>query len=270
MTDYLRRRVDMDALAPLFDEATLWGARFAFLMLDELELRAGIRALDIGCATGLPLIELANMHGGKARFTGVDIWSSALHQAQKRIVFQGLANTTLVEGDGHQLPFAHQSFDLIVSNLGINNFDDPDAVFRECARVLRPGGRLALTTNVRGHMRELYDVFRSVLPARYHKRLEANEAHRGTVASLRARIEAAGLEVARVVERELRLRFLDGSAMLRHSLVYWFLMGWRAVVDPEDEESVFAELEHRLDQLGPLAMTVPMVYVESVKNPRPA
>lgn len=263
MTDYLRRRVDMDELAPVFDEASLWGARFAFLMLDELELRAGIRALDVGCATGLPLIELANMHGAKARFTGIDIWSSALHRAQWRIACQGLPNVTLAEADGHKLPFLARSFDLIVSNLGINNFDDPDAVFRECARVLHAGGRLVLTTNVRGHMREFYDVFRSVLPARYHERLEANEAHRGSVASLRARIEAAGFTIARVVEREFVLRFLDGSAMLRHSLVYWFLMGWRAVVDLEDEESVFAELEHRLNQQGPLAMTVPMVYVEA-------
>jgi ubiquinone/menaquinone biosynthesis C-methylase UbiE len=263
VTEYLRRRVDMDALAPLFDEASLWGARFAFLMLDELELRPDIRALDIGCATGLPLIELAQIHGAKARFTGLDIWSAALHRAQQRVAFQGLANTTLVEGDGHKLPFRRQSFDLIVSNLGINNFDHPDAVFAECARLLRPGGRLVLTTNVRGHLREFYDVFRSVLPPRQHERLEADEAHRGSVASLSARLEAAGFAITRVVEREFQLRFLDGSAMLRHSLVHWFLLGWRAVVDPADEESVFAELEHRLNQQGPLVMTVPMVYVEA-------
>lgn len=263
MTEYLQRSIDMDALAPMFDEATLWGARFAFLLLDELELRGGIRALDIGCATGLPLIELANVHGASARFTGVDIWSAALHRAQKRIAFQGLTNANLTEADGHKLPFRNRVFDLIVSNLGINNFDDPDAVFAECARVLRPGGRLVLTTNVRGHMRELYDVFRSVLPAKYHERLEANEAHRGTIDSLKARIEAAGLRVARAVEREFQLRFLDGSAMLRHSLVHWFLMGWRAVVDKEDEERVFAELERRLNERGPLAMTVPMAYVEA-------
>ncbi|HKO55824.1 MAG TPA: methyltransferase domain-containing protein [Thermoanaerobaculia bacterium] len=266
MTDYLRRRVDMDELAPVFDEATLWGARFAFLMLDELELRPGIRALDVGCATGLPLIELASMHGAKGRFTGIDVWSSALHRAQKRIAFQGLRNADLVEGDGHKLPFRNASFDLIVSNLGINNFDDPDAVFRECARVARRDARLVLTTNVRGHMAELYDVFRSVVPERYRERLEANEAHRGDVASLRERIETAGFAVMRVVERSFALRFLDGSALLRHPLVYWFLMGWRAVVDPADEETVFAELERRLDQQGPLRMTVPMVYVEAVSS----
>jgi arsenite methyltransferase len=266
LTEYLRRRVDMNELAPVFDEASLWGARFAFLMLDELELRGGIRALDVGCATGLPLLELANVHGQKARFVGIDVWSAALHRAQKRIAFQGLRNASLAEADGHKLPFRNRSFDLIVSNLGINNFDDPDVVFRECARVARPGARLVLTTNVRGHLAEFYDVFRTVVPEKDRGRLEADEAHRGSVESLRTRIGAAGFTVTRVVERSFALRFLDGSAMLRHPLVFWFLMGWRAVVDPQDEETVFAELERRLNERGPLTMTVPMVYVEAMSS----
>lgn len=263
MTEYLRRRVDMHALAPVFDEASLWGARFAFLMLDELELRPGIRALDIGCATGLPLLELAKIHGEKARFVGIDVWSAALHQAQKRIAFQGLRNTALAEGDGHQLPFRSDSFDLIVSNLGINNFANPEAVFAECARVARPGARLALTTNVRGHLAELYDVLRELVPDK--ARLEADEAHRGTVASLRTRIETAGFAGMRIVERSFQLRFLDGSAMLRHPLVFWFLQGWREAVAPEDQERVFAELEQKLNAIAPLSMTVPMVYVEATR-----
>ena len=54
-------------------------------------------------------------------------------------------------------------FDLIVSNLGVNNFPRPDAVLAKCRRVLASGGALALTTNFEGHMREFYDVFDSTL-----------------------------------------------------------------------------------------------------------
>src|SRR5438034_6026250 len=100
--NYLARRIDLDDLAPAFDEVTLWGARFLILLLDRMPLRGGIRALDVGCATGVPLIELANVHGPSCRFTGIDVWSGALHRAQKKIAFQGLPNADLVEPDGHK------------------------------------------------------------------------------------------------------------------------------------------------------------------------
>jgi arsenite methyltransferase len=265
--NYLDRRIDLDDFAPIFDEVTLWGARYLILLLERLELRGGIRALDVGCATGIPLIELANVHGPSSRFTGIDLWSSALHRARKKIAYQGLTNADLVEGDGHKLPFRGRVFDLIVSNIGINNFDDPDAVFRECARVARPGARLVLTTNVRGHMAEFYDVFRALLAERwpqYLGRLEENEAHRGTPEGLAARIEAAGFRATRSEVETFTMRFLDGSALLRHWLVYWFLLGWRAVVEPAEEREVFAALEERLNAMGELRMTVPMLYLEAI------
>ena len=191
--NYLQRRIDLDDLAPLFDEVTLWGARFLIHLLDRIELRGGIRALDLGCASGVPLIELANVHGPSSRFTGIDMWSGALQQARKKIALQGLPNADLVEADGHKLPFRDGVFDLIVSSLGINNFDDPDAVFRECARVASPGARLVLTTNVRGHMRELYDVFRALLSGRARDRRQLREqledGHRAIVGE-RGRREA--------------------------------------------------------------------------------
>lgn len=262
---YLTRKIDLDDLAPVFDEVTLWGARFLIHLLDRIELRPGIRALDLGCATGVPLIELANVHGPSSRFTGIDIWSGALRRAQKKIAFQGLGNVDLALADGHKLPFRDRVFDLLVSSLGINNFDDPDAVFRECARVSRPGARLVLTTNVRGHMREFYDVFRALLAERWPQhldRLEENEAHRGTPESIAARLEAAGFRVTRSEVGTFTFRFLDGSTLLRHPLVYWFLLGWRAVVDSGEEQEVFAALEERLNGMGELRMTVPMLYLE--------
>jgi arsenite methyltransferase len=66
----------------------------------------------------------------------------------------------------------------------------------------------------------------------------------------------------------MNLRFLDGSALLRHSLVRWgFLDGWRHVVESSDEERVFQALETHLNEVaqreGELRMTVPMLYIEA-------
>jgi hypothetical protein len=64
------------------------------------------------------------------------------------------------------------------------------------------------------------------------------------------------------------MRFADGSSLLRHSLVKWFLDGWRQAVGAEHERRVFDILEARLNAVaerdGCVQMTVPMVYLEGV------
>lgn len=60
--------------------------------------------------------------------------------------------------DAGALPFADGSFDTIIANHMLYHVDDPAAVLRELARVLRPGGRIAVATNGQAHMAELRDV----------------------------------------------------------------------------------------------------------------
>jgi arsenite methyltransferase len=278
MTDYLDIAIDytQPAVANAFDELPLWAARFGALLLDNLPFARGITVLDVGPGTGFPLFELAHRFGESCRFIGIDPWKAALDRAAtKRRYYQWLNQLYLVRGDAARLPLPDASIGLITSNLGINNFDDPPAVVAECARVARRGARLALTTNITGHMREFYAVFAAVLRDfgnhAYEERLAANEAHRGTVDSVRALIEGGGFQVARVIQESFPIRYADGSAMLRHSLTrIGFLPAWRAVVNPADEQVVFAELEKRLNALaaeqGELRVTIPMVYMEAVRG----
>jgi arsenite methyltransferase len=158
--------------------------------------------------------------------------------------------------------------------LGANNFTDPYAVFAECFRVAKPKARIVLTTNITGHMSEFYAVFRQTLlelqkPA-YLERLHMNEAHRGTIESISGMLQATGFRIVSAAEEAFHLRYLDGSALFNHLLTQLgFLDGWRRVVDPEDEEHVFALLENKLNQIarahGELCMTVPMLYLEGEK-----
>ena len=147
----------------------------------------------------------------------------------------GVVNATLIRGDGAAMPFPDARFDLITSNLGINNFPDPDAVLRECRRVLKRGGVLALTSNVEGFMAELYDLFARILAERGETEAETalhwHVAHRGTVTSIAERLRRAGLRVTRTEQREVPMRFADGSALLRHYFIrLGFLEGWRGLV----------------------------------------
>ena len=78
----------------------------------------------------------------------------------------------------------------------------------------------------------------------------------------------SGFKVSRTFEQDFVICFADGSAMLRHSLVKWFLDGWRQAVGADDERQVFNVLEQRLNAVaernGCLEMTVPMLYVEGI------
>jgi ubiquinone/menaquinone biosynthesis C-methylase UbiE len=277
MTDYLDRQRDYrdPAVASVYDECSLWASRFGALLLDHVPIARGLRVLDLGCGNGFPLYELAHLLGPSSRLWGADIWREALARARSKQQVYELPNVAVAAADGALLPFASASFDLLVSNLGVNNFDDAPTVFAECHRVTRPGGVLALATNVEGHMAELYSVFRHVLEAignpTYLERLAANEKHRGNRESLVAALTAAGWTPSRAVGTSFTMRYADGSALLRHSLTrFGFLGGWKAVVDEPDRRRVFEELEHHLnhhaEHEGELRMTIPALYLEAIRE----
>jgi ubiquinone/menaquinone biosynthesis C-methylase UbiE len=248
-----------------YDEVALWSAMFGLLLLEEVPLANVTNALDVGCGTGFPLIELAERLGDRAQVHGIDPWSGGLKRAAEKIGSRGTRNVTLHEGSANTMPFADETFDLIVSNLGVNNFDDRAAAIRECRRVAKPGAALALTTNLQGHMREFYDVFADVLrdDAEASKRLRDHIEHRATVANVRELLEAGGFKVARVVERESVMRFANGTALLNHYFIkLGFLDAWKKVA-AGNERDIFVRLRNALDEQGELQLTIPMAYVEA-------
>lgn len=276
MIGFLQRRDNFQTenIAPVFDELPFWSSRFGALLFDNLPLGRDLDILDVGTATGFPLFELAGRYGASCRVAGIDVWKEALERARLKQQAHNIPNVEIIDGDAAAMPLRDARFDLVVSNLGINNFDNPHAVLSECHRVLKPGGRLALTTNVKGHWQEFYEVFRAVIAAtgnpQYLERLAANEEHRGTPHTVAALLESAGFRVAGMVEGSFQMRFADGTALFNHTLtLLGFLDGWRRVVDPAEEESVFGEIEARLNQIadrqGELRMTTPMLYIEGIK-----
>jgi arsenite methyltransferase len=276
MPDFLHRTFDIHQpeLASALDEVSFWSSRFGAFLFKHLPLRPDVRILDLGCGTGFPSLELAQVYGASCMVTGIDIWKEAILRAQAKQEAYQITNVELLVADAAHLPFPDQVYDLIVCHLGINNFDDPEAVLTECFRVGKPGATLVLTTNPSGHMREFYALYRDVLlelgkPA-YLERLERNVAHRGTRESLVGMLQATGFGVIRAEEDTFDLRYLDGTALFHHVLTQvGFLDGWRQVVDAEDEEGVFTALEARLNQAANssagLRMSVPMLYLEAAK-----
>ena len=98
-----------------------------------LGLPQGARVLDLACGTG-DLSRLGRRNG--YRMVGADLSAGML-------AANG-TDTPLVEADGSRLPFVPGAFDGVVCGYALRNFTDLAATLAECARVLRPGGRLAV------------------------------------------------------------------------------------------------------------------------------
>lgn len=273
VTPYLSYTADFTepAIVSAYDQLPLWSSMFGLMLLEHLPLHPGAAILDVGCGTGFPLLELAQRCGPSCRAYGLDPWTEALARASAKRRAYRVNNAALVHGDAAVMPFVDASFDLVVSNLGVNNFDAPAAALAECARVLKPSGTIALTTNLRGHMQEFYAVFESTLANRNDERaiaaLRRHIDHRVTVAQVRDLFAAAGLAVTNLHGQTATMRFADGTALLNHDFIkLGFLDAWKQVVDEKDQQATFAALERNLNEAatssGELTLTIPMAYIE--------
>jgi ubiquinone/menaquinone biosynthesis C-methylase UbiE len=117
---------------------TISAAAEAFV--GRLPVKPGDRVLDVACGTGNSAIPMARRG---AVVTGVDIATNLLAQARERAAAEGVS-LTFDEGDAEQLPYADASFDMAISMFGAMFAPRPELVAAEFARVLRPGGVLAM------------------------------------------------------------------------------------------------------------------------------
>lgn len=246
-----------DQVADNYDELPLWSAPFGQLILEHAPLKRGQTIVDLGAGTGFLTVELAQ-RSAAARVIAVDPWAGAMEVLQRKVDYLTLTNVELVIAS--QLDLPRDSVDLVVSNLGINNFDNPATVLQECYRVLRPGGRLLLSTNLVGHMAEFYAVFREVHPS---EALDEHVAHRATVDGTLDLLQQAGFTASVLAQTDFKMRFADGTALLSHYFIrLGFLDGWLAIAGQEALDAVEQELNRR----GEISLTVPAACFEAVKT----
>lgn len=112
-------------------------------ILDGLRLRPGMKVLDLGCGTGHDAFEIATRLGPQGHVAGVDISEFLIAEASRRALGRNLPVSFEV-GDAHALRFSDECFDAVRTERMLMHVPDPVRALSEMARVLKPGGHMAV------------------------------------------------------------------------------------------------------------------------------
>src|SRR5215510_4362857 len=108
-------------------------------------LKPGDHVLDLGSGAGVDVLMAARVVGHEGRVYGLDMTDDMLEAAQRNVQLAGLRNVVFLRGDIEAIPLPSGSIDVIISNCVVNLTPDKGAALVEAHRVLRSGGRLAVT-----------------------------------------------------------------------------------------------------------------------------
>ncbi len=175
------------------------------------ELQLGETVLDLGSGGGIDVLLSARRVGPTGKAYGLDMTDEMLALAEKNRQESGLTNVEFLRGEIENIPLPDNSVDLIISNCVINLSGDKDRVLREAFRVLKPGGRFAVSDV----------VVRGEVPAEIHKSMElwvgcvagALGDYEYVEKLAKAGFEEIGIEATRVYSVDDARTFLTGQGL---------------------------------------------------------
>lgn len=121
-----------------------WSQGVTDAIVEAAQARPGHRVLDLASGSGQPAISLAKAVAPDGRVTATDMSAGMLKIAEECAQLEGVANMDFRRADAENLPFADAEFDRVTCRFGVMYFPDVVRALRECCRVLKPGGRVAL------------------------------------------------------------------------------------------------------------------------------
>ena len=157
------------------------------------EVREGEVVVDIGSGAGIDCLFAARKVGPAGKVIGIDMTPEMIERARANARAAGAENVEFRLGDAEKMPVADASADWVISNCVINLSPDKPAVFREIARVLKPGGRISISDIVAEDLPPAVRASRDAWVTCLAGAISEAEYVRG--------LEAAGLTDVQVTER---------------------------------------------------------------------
>jgi arsenite methyltransferase len=186
-------------------------------LIADLAVAAGELVLDIGCGTGLLADYIATIVGPGGRVVGIDPLALRIEIAQRRT----RANLIFCTGNAYDLSeFAPASFDVVAMNAVFHWLADKREPLRQIARILKPGGRLGISTGAKNNPNPLHLIREQVLSrAPYDRFPTAAEpvAHRVSPDEMAALLREAGFTVGSIETRPIARPELSAEATIRFS-----------------------------------------------------
>ena len=276
MKKYLKSDFDSVKLIDVLDETPIWSAPFGLKLLDYVDYKMNISAIDIGFGTGFPLTEIASRLGASSVVYGIDPWKDAIKRVNKKIDCYSFTNIRIIEGVAESIPLDDNSVDLITSNNGINNVSDIDKVLSECSRIIKPGGQFIQTMNTELSMFEFYRQLEDVLSDLHmDKEIGLMRQHishkRPAIDKMISMIQKHGFIIKDLEHDQFNYKFANGTAMLNHYFIRLaFMDSWIKLLPNEKVEEIFDTVELRLNEqagkLGGAKLSIPFVLINAIKQ----
>lgn len=276
MKDYLNINFDFVKYVDVADESPIWSAPFGLKLLDNINYKTNISAVDIGFGTGFPLTEIALRLGDSSIVYGIDPWKEGFNRVNKKIDYYGLTNVRLIEGVAESIPLDNDSIDLITSNNGVNNVRDIDKVLTECSRIIKQGGQFVQTMNTDLSMFEFYEQLEQVLSdLNMDSEIDLMHQHisqkRKPIGEMISMIQKHGFVVKDLEHDQFNYRFANGTAMLNHYFIRLaFMDSWIKILPTDKVEQIFDRIELRLNEqsqiLGGIKLSIPYVMINTIKQ----
>lgn len=114
-------------------------------LLEELDLKPGMRILDVGSGSGKTILSIAEQVGPNGKAVGVDFSEVAVKSARKKAAELGLDKITEFKlGEAEKIPYDDETFDTVISECVVCLVPDKENAIKEKARVLKPGGKIVM------------------------------------------------------------------------------------------------------------------------------
>jgi len=262
-------------LPKMFDELPLWSAPFGLKLLDSVDYKPNITALDLGFGTGFPLLEIAMRLGNNSTVYGIENWKETFETVKGKINYYGIRNVKLIESNIESIPLDNNSVNLITSNNCINNVQSIDKVLAECSRILKRNGQFVQTMNLDKTMFEFYNIMEhTLLELNMRKEVELMYSH---IEQKRPSVDKIikpmrnDFTIKEIEYDQFDYKFTNGTAMLNHHFIKVAFMEKCVKLLPEGRvEEIFKIIETKLNKqaeaFGGIKLSIPFVLISSVKK----